>query len=72
MNEQCICINSPDAVDKINWKCVECKRDLKTDIARVTTEKELAAVEAEKIVLEANAGGLTDEQIKARRDLGNE
>ncbi len=43
MSEQCICIDNPDSVDRINFKCVECKRDLTADIGRVQAEKKASA-----------------------------
>ena len=71
MSQECPvnCKDHPDAVEKINWKCVECKRDLKADFDRVIKER---IDEADKKAAEAIANAppvLSDEDIKKRRDM---
>ena len=63
------CTENPDAVEKINWKCVECKTDLeaiqKTVIAARATNAKARAEEAAKNAPYA----LSEEEIKKRRDM---
>ncbi len=71
MSQECPvnCKDHPDAVEKINWKCVECKRDLKTDFDRVIAERELEATKREAAALAAAPKELSEEEVKKRRDM---
>jgi len=63
------CTEHPDAVEKINWKCVECKKDLKADFDRVIKER-IAAADIRAAEAAKNAPfKLSDEEIKKRRDM---
>lgn len=65
----CICAENPDAVDKINWKCVECKRDLKVECEAKWAAKK-AEQEAALIARDAKKPGeLSDAQIEERRAM---
>ena len=63
------CKDHPDAVEKINWKCVECKRDLKDDFDRITAERQAAAEEKQAAAIAAAPVELTEAEIKKRRDM---
>lgn len=65
----CICIEAPDAVDRINWKCVLCKRVLESDCEAKWAAKR---AEQEAAILERNTpkpGELTDAEIADRRAM---
>ena len=69
---ECIvdCLSHPDDVDKINFKCVECKTDLEQACLDSRAAK-LAAYEA-KVAAEktkAAEGSLTEAQIADRRSM---
>lgn len=63
------CLEHPDAVEKINWKCVECKTDLKPayDALMATRNAESTA----KLAAEAVSadGELTEEEKASRRSM---
>ena len=64
------CLDNPDDVDKINFKCVECLTDLEQACLSSRAAKKLAY--EEKIAAEAAKvaeGSLTPEQIAARRAM---
>jgi len=63
------CLNHPDAVEKINWKCVECKTDLKPAFDVLMAKKD--AESKAKLEAEAtkNDGELTEEEKQSRRDM---
>jgi len=64
------CLDHPDDVDKINFKCVECLTNLEQACLDSRAAK-LAAYEA-KVAAEAAKqaeGSLTAEQIAARRGM---
>ncbi len=42
------CKDNPDAVDKKEWKCIKCNRDLKEDFKRVMKIREQEAKDAVK------------------------
>ncbi len=63
------CKDHPDAVEKINWKCVECKRDLKADFERVLVERKDAANKKQAEALAAAPKELNEAEIKKRRDM---
>jgi len=66
------CSKYPDSVEKINWKCVECKKDLKADFDRVIAER-IAAAEVKAVEAAKNAPyKLSDEEIAKRRAMHNE
>ena len=69
MSQECVCQANPDAVDKINFKCVECKRDLKTAIETVVAEKKAAAAERTAAAKATKAGELTEQQKADRRGM---
>lgn len=73
MSQECAvdCKNRPDAVEKINWKCVECKRDLKADFERVIKEREEKAKAEAAEAIKNRGPSLSPEEIKKRRDLQN-
>ena len=65
----CICADAPDAVDRINWKCVECDRNLKADC---DTKWETKKAEQAAAIVARDAtkpGELTTEQIAHRRAM---
>ena len=66
------CKDNPDAVDKINWKCVECHRDLKADFDRVINERAAAAEAKQAEAIAAAPKQLSEEDVKNRRDMANE
>ncbi len=73
MSQKCEanCLEHPDAVDKINWKCVECKTDLKSAYDALIVKKEAdreAKVKTAAEVLAAS-GELTEEQKVDRRSM---
>ena len=63
------CKDHPDAVEKINWKCVECKRDLKDDFERVIAERAEAAAKRDAEAKAAAPIELSEAEIKKRRDM---
>ncbi len=65
------CESNPDAVDKINWKCVECGKDLKTIQATVIKAR-ADAYTARLAEEEANRPGISQEEIDHRRAMANE
>lgn len=71
MPEDCSvnCLENPDSVDKINWKCVECGTNLEKPINKVFAERKEAAKEAEKIAAENEKGQLTEEEKTHRRSM---
>jgi len=67
---ECICAgDSCDTVDKINWKCVECKRDLKPDCEKKWVANKAAQAEAQAAAKATLPGQLTEEQIADRRAM---
>ena len=65
------CEKNPNAVDKINWKCVECGKDLKTIHATYIKAK-ADAYTARLAEEKANRPGISDEEIAHRRAMANE
>ena len=66
------CKDHPDAVEKINWKCVECKRDLKADFDRVINVRVAIAEEKQAAAIAAAPKELSEAEVKKRRDMYNE
>ena len=71
MSQECPvnCKDHPDAVEKINWVCVECKRNLKADFDRIMTERELASTKRDADALAAAPKELSEAEVKKRRDM---
>ncbi len=73
MSQECEakCQENPDAIDKINWKCVVCKQDVKPAFDALMVQRELDRANAEKAALEAAAkrGELTEEEKAERRAM---
>ncbi len=71
MSQECPvnCKDHPDAVEKINWKCVECKRDLKADFDRVIAERADAYAKKQAETLAAAPKELSEADVKKRRDM---
>ncbi len=65
------CQVNPDGIDKINWKCVVCKKDVKVAYDALMITRELERANAEKAALEAAAkrGELTEEEKAERRAM---
>lgn len=72
MSQECSvnCKDNPDAVEKINWICVECKRNLKDDFERVMKQREEEA-KAKAAKVKSETPGLSEEEIQKRRELQN-
>ena len=66
------CWENPNGVDKINYKCVECKTDLKDRMAEVFATRQAAADARRAEEIAASPQTLTDEQIADRRAMANE
>lgn len=63
------CLDNPDAVEKINWKCVECKTDLEQACKDVWAKRK-AEAEERAVLAAANAPfTLSDEEIQKRREM---
>ena len=73
MSQECEvkCQEFPDGIDKINWKCVVCKQDVKVAYDKLMVERELAVVKKEQAAAEelAKSGELTEEQKADRRSM---
>lgn len=66
------CKNHPDSVEKINWKCVECKTDLKADFDRVIAERAAATAKAIEEDIASRPVELSEAEVKKRRDMYDE
>ena len=64
------CLDNPDSVDKINWKCVECGANLKDPIKEKFAERKTQAKEDEKLAAEKEKGQLTEAEKDHRRSMG--
>ena len=73
MSSQCSqkCLERPDAVDKINWKCVECKTDLKPvyDELQIKIINDLKKKAEDELLRLAASGELTEEEKADRRAM---
>ncbi len=70
MKSECIvnCYDNPDAVEKINWKCVECGADLKKRQEEVIDERE-QKVQERFVKQRSEYKGLSPDEIQKRRKL---
>ena len=66
------CWENPGGVDKIGFKCVECKTDLKDRMAEVHAGRIAATAERIAAEVAASPQTLTDEQIADRRAMSDE
>jgi len=73
MSQECEaqCQIHPDAIDKVNWKCVVCKKDVKVAYDALQVRNELERANTEKAALEeaARKGELTEEEKAERRAM---
>ena len=66
------CLDNPCNVDMINWRCVECKTDLKEACAEYVEKKATAARERAELAAVPEEGELSQAQIDDRRQMALE
>ncbi len=73
MSQECEaqCQERPDAITKINWKCVVCKQDVKVayDALMIKRTEDRETKLSEDAARKAALGELTDEEKAERRAM---